>query len=144
MRLTPSRIFAGTFFWIVISRISGIYSPSEWRTLRILGVCGDLAREPFAQLAFEDLASRVTRQVVHEEYMLRDLEGGETLPGMGAQLLYQGVAGLCSFLEGDDGGDGFDPLRVRQRYDGHLAYRLVVVKGVLDLAPGDLHAAGVD
>src|SRR5919202_5713072 len=103
----------------------------------------DLVGEAGAQLAFEDLAGRVARQVVHEEDVLRDFERGEALAGVGAQLLGEGFVRLRPALEHHYGAYGFDPLLVGQRYDRDLRDGLMVVQDVLDLPPRDDNAAGV-
>src|SRR5215207_570473 len=103
----------------------------------------DLVGEAGAQLAFEDLAGRVAQQVVHEEDVLGDFEGGEALAGADAQLLGEGFVRLRPALERHYGADGLDPLLVRQRHDRDLRDGLVVVQDVLDLPPRDQNAAGV-
>src|SRR5215208_5912314 len=52
-------------------------------------------------------------------------------------LLAQGLVGVL--FGNDHGADGFDPLLVRKSYDRDLGDRLVVVEGVLHVAPGYLH-----
>src|SRR5918992_4013413 len=50
---------------------------------------GHLIGELFAQLAFEDLAGGVARQVLHEEDVLGALKVRQLLPGVLFQLLAQ-------------------------------------------------------
>src|SRR5215207_1356177 len=70
----------------------------------------------------------------------RRLAGGRSNPigELFAQVLPFGV-----LLRNDHGANGFDPLLVRQADYRDLGDRLVFEEGVLHVAPGYLHAAGV-
>ena len=94
-----------------------------------------------AQLALEDLSARVLGQLVGDDDVARGLEAGEAVAAEARDLLGgQLVAGARH----DDGGDGLDPARVRDAEHGRLGHRRVRVDDLLDLARGDVLAAGLD
>lgn len=70
---------------------------------------GRSPREPVPQLALEDLAARVARQLRHEQDLLRRLEVGELLPCVVQEFVLRDLT-----PRHDHRGDRLDPAVVRQ------------------------------
>src|SRR5215213_4066458 len=89
--------------------------------------------ELFPQLALEDFAGGVARQVLHEEDVFGALVVRQLLFGVFFQLLAQ-VFHFGAFLGNDHGANGFDPLLIRKSYDRDLGDRLVFEEGIFRVA----------
>src|SRR3954447_13048852 len=99
------------------------------------------ARRRLSQLALEDLARRVARQLVVEDDVARDLEAREVLLDERAHVvLRQRVA----VVDDDVRRQALAPAVVVDADDRDLADRLVAVEELLDLLREDVLAAGDD
>src|SRR4051812_25461429 len=98
-------------------------------------------RGGLSQLALEDLARRVARQLVVEDDVARDLEAGEVLLDEAAHVV---LAESLAVVEHDVRGQALAVALVVDPDDRDLADRLVAVEELLDLLREHVLAAGDD
>src|SRR5215218_4137256 len=89
--------------------------PTAWSRASSTAGGPSSSAEAVAQLALEDLAAHVLRQLVHEQHLLRGLEAGQAVAAQGHDLL---VGGAGAFAQRHDGGDPLAPGLVGQPDDG--------------------------
>src|SRR3954452_11241727 len=94
-----------------------------------------------AELPLDDLAARVLGQRVDDHDVLRALVAGQHRAGVLDDRLGRQ---LGAGLRYDRGRDRLDPARVRDAEDRDLGDTIELVDRLLDLAGGDVLAAGLD